>query len=188
MSLADKVTTGTYNFVSLIVKIILLETILLTLSLPAADKTQHFVHLSFNSTLQLISGISSNLQKLLKYFNGTAIIAFLTIPLASFGLSWTTVFPNILDLCSKDLKLLSLAITALKLVASSFESSHKFPVVSEQFELYSIKFYTGMTKSSAASIVVSSIFVIHLVNNAQFVSDICVARAAVTGISPLTEM
>ena len=45
--------------------------------LPAADKTHYFVHLSFNSTLQLINGISSDLQKLLKYFNGTTIVAFL---------------------------------------------------------------------------------------------------------------
>ena len=55
------------------------------LSLPAADKTQYFVHLSFNSILQLINGISSDLQKLLKYFNGTAIIAFFRILLALFG-------------------------------------------------------------------------------------------------------
>ena len=55
---------------SLIVKIILSP-------LPAADKTHYFVHLSFNSTLQLINGISSDLQKLLKYFNGTTIVAFL---------------------------------------------------------------------------------------------------------------
>ena len=38
--LVDKVTTGTYKFVYLIVKIILSESLLLTLSLPAADKKQ----------------------------------------------------------------------------------------------------------------------------------------------------
>ena len=72
-------TTGAYNFVSLIVKIILLALLLLLISfsLPATVETQYFVHLSFNSTLQLINGISSNLQKLLKYFNGTAIATFL---------------------------------------------------------------------------------------------------------------
>ena len=53
--------------------------------LPAVDKIQYFVHLSFNSTLQLINGISSDLQKLLKYFNGTGIAAFLKIQLAAFG-------------------------------------------------------------------------------------------------------
>ena len=47
------------------------------LSAPAAEKTQYFVHLSFNSTLQLVNGSSSDLQKLLKYLNGTAIAAFL---------------------------------------------------------------------------------------------------------------
>ena len=48
----------------------------LALSLPAADKTQYFVHLRFNSIFQLNNGISSYLQKLLKHFNGTAIAAF----------------------------------------------------------------------------------------------------------------
>ena len=61
---------------SLITKIILCEYLLLTLSAPAADKTQYFVRLSFNSTLQLINGISSDLQILIKYFNGTEIMAF----------------------------------------------------------------------------------------------------------------
>ena len=67
---------------SLIVEIILLGSILLALSAPAQDKTQYFVHLSFDSTLQLINCISSDLQKLLKYFNGLAIVAFLKIPFA----------------------------------------------------------------------------------------------------------
>ena len=115
---------------SLIVKIILLI-LLLTLLLPAAGKTQYLVHLSFNSTLQLITDISSDLQKLLKYFNSTVIVAFFRIPLAKFGLGWTTMFPNNLALHSKYLKLLLLAISALKLFASSFEWNHKFPVVSE---------------------------------------------------------
>ena len=80
MSLADKVTTETYNFVSLIVKIILLEPLLLTLSTPAADKTLYLFPLSFSSTLQLINDISNDLQKLLESFNGTAIVAFLKNP------------------------------------------------------------------------------------------------------------
>ena len=37
------------------------------------------------------------------------------------------------------------------------------------------------------SIVVLSIFVIHLVNGAQFLNDICVAGAAVAVISPFTK-
>ena len=72
---------------------------------------------SFNSTLQLINGILSDLQKLLKHFDGTAIVAFLKVPFAPFA----AVFPNHLALYLKDLKLSSLAISALKLVASSLE-------------------------------------------------------------------
>ena len=102
MSLADKVTTGTCNFVFLIVKIILS-----TLSAPAADKTQYFVH--FNSILQLLNGITSNLQTLLKYFNGTAIVAFLKIPFVPSA----AVFHNNLALYLKDLKSSPLAISAL---------------------------------------------------------------------------
>ena len=64
---------------SLIVKIILLE-LAFDLSAPAADKTNYFIHLSFNSTLQLINGISSDLQKLLKSFSGTAVVVFFKIP------------------------------------------------------------------------------------------------------------
>ena len=56
---------------------------------------------SFNSTLQLISGISSDLQKLFTNFNGTTIFVFLKI---TFSPS-TTVFPNNLTLNLKDLKL-----------------------------------------------------------------------------------
>ena len=56
-----------------IVKMILLE-LALALSAPAAYKTQYFFYLSFNSNLQFINGI---LQKVFKYFNGTAIVAFL---------------------------------------------------------------------------------------------------------------
>ena len=47
-----------------------------------------------------------------------------------------------------------------------------------------------MTKSnfSALSIVVPSIFVIHLVNGAEFLNDTYVSTASVTVISPLTKM
>ena len=43
-------------------------------------------------------------------------------------------------------------------------------------------------KSSASSIVVLSIFVIHLVNGAQFLNTIFVARAAAIVISPVTKI
>ena len=68
----------------------LLGSLLLTLSAPAADRTQYFVHLSFGSTLQSINVISSNLQKLLKYFNGTEIVTFLKIPFSPSA----NLFPN----------------------------------------------------------------------------------------------
>ena len=47
-----------------------------------------------------------------------------------------------------------------------------------------------MTKyeSSASPIVVPSIFVIHLVQSAQFLNATCVAGAATTVISPVTKM
>ena len=59
----------------------------------------------------------SDLQKLLRCFNGTAIVAFvktLFVPSAA-------VFPNNLAIYLKDLTLLLIALPALKLVTSSFE-------------------------------------------------------------------
>ena len=44
------------------------------------------------------------------------------------------------------------------------------------------------SKSSASSIVVSSIFVIHLVNSAQFLNATSVAGAATTVILSLTKI
>ena len=67
--------------------------------------------------MQLINGISSDLQKLFKYFDGTAVVPFLK---ALFAPS-ATVFPNNLALYLKDLKLLLLVILASKPVAPSFE-------------------------------------------------------------------
>ena len=75
------------------------------LSVLAADKIQYFVHLNSNSTLQLINGISNDLQNLLEYFNGTATVVFSKIPLALPA----SVLSNDLALHLKDLELLSLA-------------------------------------------------------------------------------
>ena len=80
MSLVDKVTTATSNFMTLIVKIVLLE-LVFALSAKAEDKMQYFVHLSYISTLQLINGISSDPQKLFIYFKSTATVAFSDFPL-----------------------------------------------------------------------------------------------------------
>ena len=103
---------------SLIVNLIL-SSLTLAQSLPAADKTQWCDHLSFNSTLQWINVILSNLQKLQRYFNGTALVAFFIIPLAALS-RWATVFNNDLALYLKYFILLSLAISTLKSVALSF--------------------------------------------------------------------
>ena len=70
--------------------------------LQTAGKTQYFVHLSFNSTLQLTNVILSDQWRLRKYFNDTAIDAFFKIPLVLFGIGWASVFPNTLDLYLKD--------------------------------------------------------------------------------------
>ena len=82
-----------HDFASFIAKIKLLRLPLL-LSVPAAGKTQCIAHLSFNSTLQLISGISRDLQKLLKHFNSMEIVAFFRNILALFWAGWATVIPN----------------------------------------------------------------------------------------------
>ena len=91
--------------------------LLLRLSLSAADKTQYFFHQGFNSTLPLINGILSDLQKLLKKFNGAAIVALFRIPLSPSA----SVFPNSLALNLKDLKPLLSVIYILKLLTSSLE-------------------------------------------------------------------
>ena len=44
------------------------------------------------------------------------------------------------------------------------------------------------SKSSASCILVSTIFVIHLMDGAQFLNASCVAGIAATVISPLTKM
>ena len=68
-------------------KIILLGSAFV-LSALAADETQYFVYLGFNSSLLSINSILSDLQKLLKYFNDTTIVSFFRIPCSiSFSVS-----------------------------------------------------------------------------------------------------
>ena len=128
MSLANKVTTALYNLVSLIVKIILLSLALVSSAL-APEKTQYSLNVSFNFIFQLINDISSNLEKLLKYFNGRGIgiIAILKFLFASS----ISIFPNNLVLYLKELKLSLMAISALTLIVSSLEQNYKFPIISE---------------------------------------------------------
>ena len=116
LSFADKMTIEIYNFVSLIVKVILLKLASL-FSLPFADKAQRLVYLSFNSTLHLINVLSSDLHKLLRYFNGTVVAVFFKIPFAHSG----SVFSNNLDLYLKDLTALLSSMLVLKLFFSSLE-------------------------------------------------------------------
>ena len=108
---------------SLIVKMILSSSSLsLTLSAPVAAKTQYLVHLSFNSILLIINGISSDLQKLLKYFNGTAIVASFRIP---FALS-NSVFSDTLAFYK-----ICVGNICIKISCFIFRIKHKLPVVSE---------------------------------------------------------
>ena len=44
------------------------------------------------------------------------------------------------------------------------------------------------SKSSASSIIVPSIFVIHLMNGAHFLNATCVTQCPIIVISPLTKM
>ena len=71
LSLLDKVRIGTYNFV----------TVALNVVSAIADITQSLLQFNSRWILQLISGISKDLQKLLKYFSGIAIFTFLNTPL-----------------------------------------------------------------------------------------------------------
>ena len=66
------------NIITIIIIMITIKIIIIS----CRQKTQYFVHLSFNLTFQLNNDISSDLQKLLKYFIGIAVVAFLTIQLA----------------------------------------------------------------------------------------------------------
>ena len=113
-------TTGTNNFLPFIVKIILIQLALAFLTLVAA-KTQSLTHLSFKSTLQLISYLSSGLQKLLRYFNGVAIVAFFRIRLIWFGAGWSFVSPTNSVLFTEDWKAALFPISAIKLVLLFFE-------------------------------------------------------------------
>ena len=53
-----------------------------------------------------------------------------------------------------------------------------------------MRLYIGITKSksSASSIIVPSLFVVHLINGAQFLNATYFSEAALTVISPLTKM
>ena len=72
--------------------------------------------------MKLIYDISSDLQILLRYFNGAAVFAFSGIPLLLlFGADWASVSPNYLVLHTKGLKATLFAILALTVVDSSLQ-------------------------------------------------------------------
>ena len=112
---SNKVTTYSLHFLSLIRKIIL------SLSVLPTDKTKCLVYLSFNSIAQLINEISSDLQKLPKYFNDTVIVTFCRASFTWFRLGWVTVSPYDSALYLKDLELSPLATLTEQLVSSSFK-------------------------------------------------------------------
>ena len=75
--------------------------LIINTALPASvDNTHSFFHVKFNLILQLIKGISNDLKKLLKYFNGTT-----TFTLYFAILSTTTGLPNKLTLYLKEFEL-----------------------------------------------------------------------------------
>ena len=79
----------------------------------SVDNTHSFFHVKFYLILHIIKGISSDLKKLLKYFNGTTTSTFiLAILLATTGL------PNKLILYFKELEL-----SAVKLATASSSGS-----------------------------------------------------------------
>ena len=95
----DKVTAGTYNFVSVILNVapdgatIAGST---SASSVISAKTQFLDQIKINSTSQLINGIFKALQKLLKCFKGMTTFAFVNELLSS------CVFPTIFVLYLKD--------------------------------------------------------------------------------------
>ena len=75
----DKVTTGTHNFVSVILNVAPDEATIVGLAAAftvISAKTQFLDQVKINSTSQLINGISKLLQKLLKCFSGITTFAF----------------------------------------------------------------------------------------------------------------
>ena len=86
----DKVTTGTYNFVSVISNAVSAGGTIATLLLCAfllviSVKTHFFDQFNINSTSQLINGIFTAFQKSLKCFSGiTASVLFLPTLFASY--------------------------------------------------------------------------------------------------------
>ena len=125
LSSADKVTIGTHNFVSVVLKNALSEPVASAFAPTGAEvNTQISIHPNESSILQLINGVSNDLQKLLKYFRGKAFfILFFVVPFIS-------VLPIRFALYLNELALLSLVTSALSTISFLLES-RKLPEVSE---------------------------------------------------------
>ena len=98
---ANKVTIGTYNFVSFVLKVVFVGLLILSTAGSASGSAslvallviiQFSDQVRVTDTPQLINGMSSVLQILLKYFNGT------TISTSSFSTWLPSNFPVILIL------------------------------------------------------------------------------------------
>ena len=76
----------------------------LSLSSSKVDNTHSFFYVKSNLILQLIKGISNDLKKLLKYFNGTTTFTFNLLTLAALPATSVTL-PNNLILYLEDLEL-----------------------------------------------------------------------------------
>ena len=72
----------------------------------------HILFSMFNLILQLIKGISNDLKKLLKYFNGTTIFTF-NLPTRALSGSAVATLPNKLTLYLKDVELSAVKFTLL---------------------------------------------------------------------------
>ena len=93
-SFVDKVTTGTYYLVSVILNVAFVGASILSFAFTGESalgsvfpnvcvvisvKTQFSEHVKVNHTSQLIKGMSKVLQKLLKYLNGETISNFFLV-------------------------------------------------------------------------------------------------------------
>ena len=100
----DKVTTGTYNFVSVILNVApdgatIARLAPCTALIVISAKTQFLDQVKINSTSQLVNSISKLLQKLLECFSGITTFMFVNESLSC------RAFPTILILYLKDSEL-----------------------------------------------------------------------------------
>ena len=106
----DKVTTGTYNFVSFILNVAPDGATIARLAAAftvISAKAQFLDQVKINSTSQLINGIFKALQKLLKFFSGITTLVFVNESLSS------GVFPIIVLLYLNDSELEEIGLLGL---------------------------------------------------------------------------